>query len=96
MPTPHKHAALIKAWADGAQIQHFSYVFGTWYDVMDPYWSVNEKYRIKPQEPDFGRIAELAWVGNKPWDKAFEDCAKAVIEAYKQWAKDNKPENDGG
>lgn len=24
MPTPHKHAELIKKWADGAQIQFFS------------------------------------------------------------------------
>ena len=57
MKTPHKHAELIKAWADGAEIQ--------WYDDTPkehrwkdcPEWFIwNERYdfRIKPEpKPDF-------------------------------------------
>lgn len=48
--TPHKHAALIKAWADGAKIQ---WLYGnTWVDREHPDWSGKE-YRIKPEpKPD--------------------------------------------
>lgn len=47
--TPHKHAALIKAWADGAQIQRRSPVKG-WEDCyLTPSWdNCLEEFRIKP------------------------------------------------
>ena len=51
MKTPHVHAELIKAWADGATIQlnHD----GVWMDV-DPYgWGSDLEYRVKPDpRPD--------------------------------------------
>ena len=45
---PHKHAALIKAWADGAIIQ-FKGIYGVWADTDGnrPTWTADE-YRIKP------------------------------------------------
>lgn len=45
---PHKHAELIKAWADGAIIQYLDGDF--WEDVVHntPYWDKNTQYRIKP------------------------------------------------
>lgn len=49
---PHKHAELIKAWADGAEIQ-YEKGKGTWID-MDYHslaWHPECKYRIKPKEP---------------------------------------------
>lgn len=55
--TPHKHAELIKAWADGAIIQYrYS---GGWGDVSynKPSWREEETYRIKP-EPDVVLYAE--------------------------------------
>jgi hypothetical protein len=49
-----KHADLIHAWADGAQIQLFSLVYDRWEDVKDPSWSEHYEYRIKPEpHPDF-------------------------------------------
>lgn len=49
MKTPHKHAALIKAWADGAQIQHYSENVRDWIDCrVSPSWRNDRKYRIKP------------------------------------------------
>ena len=47
---PHKHAELIKAWADGAQIQYKS--LGSWYDIYQPDWRSEGEYRIKPQRSD--------------------------------------------
>ena len=60
---PHKHAELIKAWADGAVIQRriirngenidepiISY---SWLTENMPMWSIHEEYRIKPEpKPD--------------------------------------------
>ena len=49
----HKHAELIKAWADGASIQVFSTRHGIWEDVVGPAWCEGVFYRIKPEpNPD--------------------------------------------
>jgi len=47
--TPHKHAALIKAWADGEAVQFLS--TSTWKDINNyaPVWFEDIKYRIKPE-----------------------------------------------
>lgn len=44
---PHKHAELIKQWADGAEIQVYT---DTWHDDSFPLWRPNLEYRIKPEE----------------------------------------------
>ena len=50
---PHKHAELIKAWADGADIQAFSTWGGEWQDtVRAPSWHIDTQYRIKPVKSD--------------------------------------------
>ena len=46
---PHKHAELIKAWADGAEIQ-VKACNVVWEDREHPVWSTNREYRIKPEE----------------------------------------------
>jgi hypothetical protein len=50
MPTPHKHAAVIKAWADGHKVQLKSESNGLWVDVeaSSPRWLEDLQYRIKP------------------------------------------------
>lgn len=45
---PHKHAEAIKAWADGAEIQHRAYD-GKWEDCNYPYWYEEKEYRVKPK-----------------------------------------------
>lgn len=53
MKTPHKHAALIKAWADGAEIETRPYSDADWFIVEDPRWHSQRDYRIKPEpKPD--------------------------------------------
>jgi hypothetical protein len=54
MNKPHKHAALIKAWADGAEIQYLN-TYATaphWVDVVEnkPEWDDSTEYRIKPEK----------------------------------------------
>lgn len=58
---PHKHAELIKAWADGAEIQAKVYgTLDTWNDVINPNWFDNRIYRIKPEpKPDVVKIFRL-------------------------------------
>ena len=45
---PHKHCELIKAWADGAEIQRRKFASDEWVDT-DPDWQVGTEYRIKPR-----------------------------------------------
>lgn len=45
----HKHADLIHAWADGAQIQHHHKFEDRWDDVPNPRWIDDHNYRIKPE-----------------------------------------------
>ena len=46
----HKHADLIHAWADGAEIQWKSKDDGKWIDSDLPDWVPEYEYRIKPEE----------------------------------------------
>lgn len=49
--TPRAHSKLIKAWADGAQIQVM--VAGGWIDTESPIWCLTSSYRVKPEKkPD--------------------------------------------
>lgn len=49
--TPHKHADLIKAWADGAEIEERPRN-GIWYTFDGGFWADSDEYeyRIKPEE----------------------------------------------
>lgn len=53
---PHVHAELIKAWADGAEIQYKNLTGGEWITFSkteSPCWDPLRCYRIKPQpKPD--------------------------------------------
>ena len=46
---PHKHATLIKAWADGAQIEVKLF---SWCETQKPFWDSSTEYRIKPTQTD--------------------------------------------
>jgi hypothetical protein len=51
MNKPHKHAELIKQWADGAEIEvrrgYQSQCL--WVEAQDINWDLRREYRIKPQ-----------------------------------------------
>lgn len=50
---PHKHAELIKAWADGAEIEEYWETDDDWgwERNLFPDWYESTSYRIKPNEP---------------------------------------------
>jgi hypothetical protein len=87
----HKHAELIKAWADGATIEKkeilckFTYneeprvVETKWVEELNPMWVLNEEYRIKPRED---------WTEERTlfWNKAVQFIEYATIR--KEWLKD--------
>lgn len=64
---PHKHAKLIKAWADGGVVQVMDRD-GIWREFVGaPDWELKTKYRIKPEpKPDF-KAAYLVTMDNLEW-----------------------------
>lgn len=64
MPTPHKHAEFIKAWADGQEVQVLTN--SGWVDVAkSPSWLYYNQYRIKPAAPKWPQTTIPA---DKMWD----------------------------
>ena len=78
---PHKHAELIKAWADGATIEVWSPWGEEWRDATTPSWDGSNKYRIKPKsKPEskpkkvtlyiYNNIEEFkSWITHQPPDR---------------------------
>lgn len=58
----HKHAELIKAWADGAEIE--VYTQGGWENEPRPTWNTNLQYRLKPK----GKVVRWKWAYNAEGD----------------------------
>ena len=53
MNKPHKHAELIKAWADGAEVEYLPSESTKWRPFTLPLWDGNGDYRIKSEpKPD--------------------------------------------
>lgn len=73
----HKHADVIKAWADGAEIEWLNAGDGRWYPLVD----AGAAYRIKPPEPSKLAVLKKAW----------QDASKAAAPAYEAyWAELHK------
>jgi hypothetical protein len=53
----HKHAEVIKAWADGSQVQ-VKWDGVDWQDSKDPVWFTEWEYRIKPSNIQETNCAE--------------------------------------
>ncbi len=72
---PRKYAELIKAWADGAEIQVRGLSSGEWVDCQNPYWAGCYEYRIKPEpQPD---IVVSRWVYR---DGSTAHCSQSNIK----------------
>lgn len=64
-PTPHKHAEVIKAWADGAEIEYRSNPGSNWVPTLSPSWFGCYEYRVKPEpKPDVVRYSYADVQGN--------------------------------
>lgn len=51
MGTKHIHAEVIKAWADGEEIEMYIRSFDRWCEAQTPMWDTTTQYRVKPKEP---------------------------------------------
>ena len=73
MTTPQKHATLIRAWADGAEIE-FQRTNDIWAATNPPAWSNDVEYRIKPEpKPDVTRYVNTYQIsGHETKAKAVE------------------------
>ena len=72
---PHKHAELIKAWADGAEIQ-IKNLFGDWVGT-EPLWGEHHEYRIKPKE----KVVRWLWVNRSKYDNTWYVSSRFMTEA---------------
>lgn len=84
---PHKHAELIKAWADGAEIQYLYDPNQGWQNCNQPTWYENFEYRIKPQpNPDvvyygiFGNFGAYSIDGCFTKERAHSDQIKIIFD----------------
>lgn len=73
---PHKHAELIKAWADGAEIESkvldINGEWSKWESELNPSWhtSIKIEYRIKPEpKPDLHTymVVPKEWANYGAW-----------------------------
>lgn len=91
MNTPHKHAALIHAWADGAEIERKE-PDGTWVKSDCPTWKLHYEYRIKPQiEKRRYRVALYLSVGEVTTKTADGSGDEYLIErdpSFHSWLTD--------
>jgi hypothetical protein len=63
----HKHADMIHAYAEGAEIQFWSETSKVWEDIANPSFNELAKYRIKPQpKPDFEYKVSIFMSPNGP------------------------------
>lgn len=90
MPQPHKHAEVIKAWADGAQIQYLSLDGTTWCDweyITAPSWHPSSEYRVPhkwQKEMDAAKAGKtIQWCG--PNEVKWYDWATAAVVGPNSW-----------
>jgi hypothetical protein len=86
MTIPHKHAAIIKAWADGKDIERkVCSMFGgipKWVSDHNPKWDLNTTYRVKPVDEErkvntfFASIHSTGswWVHQKDPELSYKDA----------------------
>lgn len=79
---PHVHADVIRAWADGHQIEVF--LGGTWQLARSPWFSEDQQYRVKPEpKPQtdlekYGVEVGDVWCGYCPLYGEFSSIVMAV------------------
>lgn len=56
---PHKHADIIKAWADGAEVEFRAREAYVWSSARYPNWNEALEYRVKPTNPNADKISEI-------------------------------------
>ena len=78
MTTRHKHADVIIAWAEGAEVEYRNLPGATWVSASTPGWYENYEYRVKPPAKKY-RVA------------LFKDCTN--VGAYTSTADSQEEAN---
>lgn len=95
-PTPHKHAEVIKAWADGVKIEFRTDLREEWRELRTshPNWKEDFEYRVKPEhKPDVVRYAHADVQGNVSHSSLVEyplDNLKLTFDGETGKLKDSK------
>lgn len=76
---PHKHAELIKKWADGGIIQ-FRADIGDWRDCTNnnPYWVTSVEYRVKPQ-----RVFPISTLTDSELSDIWAEAPYGVVNSHR-------------
>jgi hypothetical protein len=69
---PHKHCEVIKAWADGHEIQIKTLTAG-WVTTLGPVWNENFEYRVKPKTIKYRVALYKGQVSDNYWAAALQD-----------------------
>ena len=59
MATPKKHSEIIKAWADGYEVEAYNPERDVWVSTPEPGWFDDIEYRVKPGVARAPRILEV-------------------------------------
>lgn len=69
----HKHADLIKAWADGAKIECRGEVGEPWLPTTHPAWYEDYYYRIKPEDIELVQYYQSSARKDLVWNLTSKD-----------------------
>ncbi len=79
---PHPHAEVIKAWADGYEIQFWGVSAQRWHDTTYPEFSPHIKYRIKPEPTTWYQVVCKDHFGMFIPDGLFSSRTDAEFRGY--------------
>lgn len=87
----HKHADIITAWAEGAEIEYRKSPEHTWNAAEFPGWYENYEYRVKPTARKY-RVALLSadhytTTADTEADAAFISCSAAFVRWLTDWVE---------
>jgi len=86
MPTPHKHAEVIKAWADGHEIQVRNKSINSMWVTIDSHdtigWYSENEYRKKPEEVVDYTIVGNTGVSGGLFCSNIEDLSKYYVTTF--------------
>lgn len=88
----HKHADVIIAWAEGAEIEYRKSPEHIWYSAEYPGWYENYEYRVKPPAKKY-RVALFKYpdyyyytsTANIQEDAAFYESCRAFVRWLTDW-----------
>ena len=91
----HKHADVIHAWAEGAEIEYRSHIDGGWVVTSAPKWLEEYEYRVKPPAKKY-RVALIkgadhyTTTADTETDASFISCSAGFVRWLTDWVEYEK------